>query len=438
MSLRLAGVLERCQGARLTSPSPSGYAYAAMKLWLKYAAGILFGAALFAVSPKYLLDEGGALASLAQISLRIGWYVFGVLLCVNLPLAILKLYEEKKFWRVEAKSTIFALVSLFIGSLMGIAAALIVLPVRIPLLSDTSSTSIQSLENGLLELFPKSLATALLSLGGMIVPALIFALSIGLAMAHDPIAARPAANLLDSLSRILHTINVFITEILGALLIPISAYALHVVSSSLVGGIYSSFLLIVAAASFGLTAIVIPVAVFLLNERKNPFPLIFSNVPALLAAFISGNLRFSSGTTIRVGRENLGIKRRYNAVIMPSMLIFGRMGTAFIAALAFVIILSSYSQLTISLSSLLLIALLIPAATILASATLDAGPIVVLTLSCGLFGRGFENGYLVMVPVALFLAMVAALIDALWMGLALTLAAQKLVPHDPKDPRHFI
>jgi len=409
-----------------------------MKLWLKYAAGILFGAALFAVSPKYLLNDGGALASLAEISLRIGWYVFGFLLCVNFPLAVLKLYEEKKFWRIEARSMAFSLISLFTGGLMGIAAALLVLPVRIPLLSDTSSQSVRSIGSGLAEIFPRNLAAAFLSPGGLIAPALVFALSVGLAMAHDPIAARPIANLLDSLSRVLHTINVFITEILGVLLIPISARALHVVSTSLNGGIYSSFLLIMAAASFGLVAMVIPLAIFLLNGRKNPFPLIFSNIPAVLAAFISGNLRFSSGSTIRLARENIGIKRRYNAVIMPTTLIFGRMGTAFIAALSFVIILSSYSQLTISMPSLLLIAMIIPMATIMASATMDAGPIVVLTLSCGFFGRGFENGYLVMVPVALFLSMVAALIDALWMGLAQVVAARRHVPLDPKDPRHFI
>lgn len=193
-----------------------------------------------------------------------------------------------------------------------------------------------------------------------------------------------------------------------------------------------------ASASLCLIVLVIPLAVFLLNGRKNPFPLIHSNVPAVLAAFVSGSLRFSSGSTIRLARENMGIKRRHIAVITPSMLIFGRMGTAFVAALSFVIILSSYSQLTISLPSLILIAFIIPLATIMASATIDAGPIVVLTLSCGFFGRGFENGYLVMVPVALFLSMVAALIDALWMGLAQAVAARRLVPLDPKDMLHFI
>lgn len=409
-----------------------------MKLWLKYAAGILFGAALFAVSPKYLLDEGGALATLAEISLRIGWYVFGFLLCVNFPLAIMKLYEEKKFWRIQARSLLFSLGSLLAGGFLGIAAALLALPVRIPLLSDTSSPLVQSMGKGLLGIFPRNLADAFLAPGGMIVPALVFALSVGLAMAHDPIAARPVANLLDSLSRILHTINVFITEILGVLLIPITARAIHAVSTSVVGGIYSSFFFIVAVASFGLIAVVIPLAVFLLNGRKNPFPLIFSNIPAVLAAFVSGSLRFSTGSTIRLTRENMGIKRRYNAVILPTSLVLGRMGTAFIAAISFVIILSSYSQLTISVPSLLLIAVLIPAATIVSCASLDAGPIVVLTLTCGLFGRGFENGYLVMLPVALLLSMVAALIDALWMGLSQALVARRLVPLDPKDLRHFI
>ena len=97
--------------------------------------------------------------------------------------------------------------------------------------------------------------------------------------------------------------------------------------------------------------------------RNNPFLIIFSGLPAALAAIASGNLRFSSGTTLRQTRENLGIKRRYNAILMPAGLFFGRAGTAFVAALSFVIILSSYSLLAISIPNLLLIALIIPLAT---------------------------------------------------------------------------
>ncbi|HWR11822.1 MAG TPA: cation:dicarboxylase symporter family transporter [Rectinemataceae bacterium] len=409
-----------------------------MKLWFKYAAGILFGAALFAVCPKTLLDDGGALASVAELSIRIGYYVFGALLCVNIPLSVLKLYEEKKFWSIGLKSLRFFLLSLFAATAIGIAAALVALPVRIPLLSDTSSQSVQSIGSGLFEIFPESLGAIFLGPGGRIVPAIVFAFIIGLAMAHDPIAARPAANLLDSLSRIFHTINAFMTEILGVLLIPISARALYLVTTSLGGGIYASFLLILGIASSALLLLFIPLAIFLLSGRKNPIPVLYSGLPAALAALISGNLRFSAGLTMRQARENLGIKRRYNAIAMPAGLLFGRAGTAFVAAISFVIILSSYSQLAISIPSLIAIFLLIPATTILASSSMQSGPIAVLTLSCGFFGRGFENGYLVMVPIAMLLSMIASLIDALWIGASQALVARHIIARDQKDSRHFI
>ena len=409
-----------------------------MKLWFKYAAGILFGAALFAVSPKSLLEDGGALASLAEISIRAGYYVFGALLCVNVPLAVLKLYEEKKFWNIGLRSLSFFILSIIFASLVGVMAALISLPVRVPLLSDTSAQSVNSFGSGLFEIFPQNLGAIFLSMGGTAAPAMVFAMSIGLAMAHDPMAARPVANLLDSFSRILHTINTFMTEILGVLLIPISARALFLVTTSLAGGIYASFLAILAIASFAVIAIIIPLAVYFLSGKSNPFPIIFSGLPAALAALISGNLRFSSGTTVRLTRENLGIKRRYNAILMPTGLFFGRAGTAFVAALSFVIILSSYSLLAVSIPNLLLIALIIPLATLAASASLQNGPLAVLTLGCGLFGRGFENGYLVMVPIAFLLSMTAALIDALWISAAQTIAARRLIPHDMKPSKHFI
>jgi Na+/H+-dicarboxylate symporter len=409
-----------------------------MKLWFKYAAGILVGAALYLVCPKPLLESGGAVAAIAEIALRIGYYILAALLCVNLPLSVVKLYEEKTFWAIELKASLYFIGSLIISSIAGILTALAFLPVRIPLLSDTSSQTAQGLGNGLLDVFPQSLGAIFINAGVSIVPALAFFLILGFAMAHDPMAAKPVANLLDSLSRILHTINVFITEILGVLLIPISARALHLVASAVSPGIYSSFLALLAFASAAMAAIVFPLAIYLLGERKNPFHSLFANLPASLAALASGSLRFSTGTTIRQTREDYGIKRRYNAATIPLGLLLGRAGTAFVAALSFVIILSSYSHLALSLPSLLLIAVFVPVATTAASASPQNGPITVLTLACGLFGRGFENGYLVMVPIAAVLSMAAAFLDALWIGASQAIVARRHIPRDGKAPRHYI
>jgi Na+/H+-dicarboxylate symporter len=409
-----------------------------MKLWFKYLAGIAFGALLFWVSPPSLFEPGAAFYLASEIAVRIGFYVLELLLLVNIPLAVVKLYEEKRFWGLSLQSFAFFALSLLVATILGLGAALLVLPIRLPLLSDIAAPVAQGFGKGFLELFPANISELFLRSGDWPLPALLLSLCIGLAMAHDPIAAKPFTNILDSLSRILHTINVFITEIAGALLIPISAKAFYLMAGSLRQGIYGSFILYLSSACIGLLLIVLPLALFLLNGKKNPLPLLYSSLPAALAAMSSGGMRFALGTIIRQSRENQGIKRRYNAVFLPSGLFTGRIGTAFIAAFSFVAVLSSYSQLTISLPRILLVAVLIPLASLAASTSLSSGPIAVITLACGLFGRGFENGYLVIVPVAFLLAMMAGFLDALWIGAAQSLVAKGSIKADSKVPRNFI
>jgi hypothetical protein len=83
-----------------------------MKLWFKYLAGIVFGALLFWVSPPSLFEPGAAFYQASEIALRIGFYVLELLLLVNLPLAVVKLYEEKRFWGLTFKSLSFFALSL--------------------------------------------------------------------------------------------------------------------------------------------------------------------------------------------------------------------------------------------------------------------------------------------------------------------------------------
>ncbi len=409
-----------------------------MKLWLKYSFGILFGALIYLVSPRSLLDPGGALAIAAEVATRIGYYIFDILLFTNLALAVLKLYEEKKFWKTGARALFFFLISTAAASVLGIIAALLVLPVRLPLLSETAAPNVERAGALLLSVFPENLLSIFLGSANVAVPLIVLSLSLGFAMAHDPVAARQVSNFFDSLSRLLHTMNVFITEIAAVLLIPISAVALRRLSLPLEGGLFAAFIPILLVASAALIGIFIPLALYFLGGRQNPFPLLYSSLPGALAAGISGNLRFASGTIIRESRENLGITRRYNSVLLPAGLLFGRTGTAFISAISFVIMLSSYSRLTISFGNILLIALIIPFATMLAASSFQAGPIAAITLASGFFGRGFESGFLVMVPITFLLSMMAGTIDALWIASAQAVADRRDVRMDRKDARHFI
>ncbi len=409
-----------------------------MKLWFKYLAGIAFGALLFWVSPPSLFEPGAAFSQASELAFRIGFYVMEALLLVNLPLAVVKLYEEKRFWKLTGTSLAFFSISLIVASTLGLVTALAFLPIRLPLLSDISAPVAQAFGKGWMSIFPDNLSELILKSGDMPIPALIFSLCVGLAIAHDPIAAKPLTDILDSFSRILHTINVFITEIVGALLIPISAQAFHNMARTLDGGIYGSFLAVLTLAWLSFALVIMPLALFFLGGKKNPYPLIYSNLPAALAAFSSGRLRFALGTILRQTRENQGIKRRYNALFMPSGLVFGRVGSAFIAAFSFVAILSSYTQLSLSLPRLSLVALIVPLATVAASFSLGSGPIAIITIGCALFGKGFENGFLIMAPIAILLSTMSGFLDALWIGAGQSIIARRNLKADPKLPRNFI
>jgi Na+/H+-dicarboxylate symporter len=409
-----------------------------MKLWLKYCAGILAGAALYLVAPKTLFESGGFLRQGAGIALRIGYYVFLPLLVTGIPLAVMKLCEEKKFWPIALRSLIYFILSSFIAALLGILVAQIPDIARLPLLADTASNAAQGLGQRLVDLFPANLGSLSGFSGDLAMPLLLLGLIVGLAMAHDPAAAKPVANILDSASRILYTINTFITEIFSVLLIPVTADSLNSLSKSLGNGAFSSFAAILIISSMAAVFILLPIVAYFALGRENPFPLIFAFLASSLAALASGNLRFAAGTMVREGAEDLGLRRRYSSVVMPIGLVFGRAGTTFVTAMCSIFILSSYSPLAGSFGNVLLMLIVVPAATIIAGAAIPGGPIAVLTLVCGIFGKGFENGYLVVAPIALLLSIVATALDLVWVGISQILCARRLVPAERKLSQHFI
>jgi Na+/H+-dicarboxylate symporter len=118
--------------------------------------------------------------------------------------------------------------------------------------------------------------------------------------------------------------------------------------------------------------------------------------------------------------------------------VFGRAGTALVTSTAFIVVLYSFSQLGVSAGSLLWIVVFAPIATILASSSPDLGAMGALMSLCALYGRGIENGYLYIVPVALPLAAIGCFLDALCAGSAAVLLARRSGHAQEKESRFFI
>ncbi|MCE5256436.1 MAG: dicarboxylate/amino acid:cation symporter [Spirochaetaceae bacterium] len=415
-----------------------GYAVPIMKLWLKYAIGMLLGTLLYFILPSGLLQDGGVLAKLSELSIHVGAYILVPLLCVNLSLSTMKLYEDRKFWGFALKACGFYLLSLLTATAAGMAGALVALPVHVPLLADTASQAVPNFNSSVFEIFPQNLASVFLRSGEYLVPVLFLFLVIGLAMSHDSSVAKPFASVLDSLSSILGVINVFITEILEILLIPITTRGIYLANSSISSGLYASFLQTLLLEALVLILVIMPLVIFLLNGRKNPYPILYAGLGAALASLASGDLRFSSGSIMRSVHENLGLQRRHNSILLPAGLLFGRVGTAFITASSFVIIISSYSRMGVSFANLLWMLFAIPFATVFMSSSLQNGPAMVLAFLCYLFGKGFENGYLVMIPLSFILAAIASCIDSIWIAASEALFEKRMTNRKEIPAARFI
>jgi Na+/H+-dicarboxylate symporter len=274
--------------------------------------------------------------------------------------------------------------------------------------------------------------------GHFLLPTYFLALLLGLAFSHDRAATKPVVQLFDSLSRVFYQINSFFVEFLGILIIAATARNVLELRSAARSDVYFPLLMTVGVETLVVALIVLPALLWFFGGKKNPYRVLYGLLAPSLAALVSGDLYFSLGTLMKHSKESLGVRRRANALDIPLAAIFGRAGTALVTSTAFIVVLSSYSNLGVSLGSLLWIVIFAPIATLLVGASPDRGAMAALMALCSLYGKGFENGFLIAAPVALPLIAIGAFLDALWIGCASLLLARRSELSQEKEARFFI
>jgi aerobic C4-dicarboxylate transport protein len=354
------------------------------------------------------------------------------------PIAVFELNGDKEFWKHLGRTILLLVAAVAAFTLAGVLAAAISRPDRIPLVGDANPAgSAVGLRDILLAVFPDSLFKVLGS-GDFLLPVYLLAVLLGLALSFDRAATKPVALLLDSLSRIFYQINSFFAEFLGVLVIAVAANNVFALRTASRPEVYRPLLLLVGVEVLVAAFVLIPAALWFLGGKKNPFRVVYALLGPAVAALVSGDVYFSLGALIKHGKESLGIRRRANLLAMPLALIFGRAGTSLVTATAFIVVLSSYSNLGVSLGSLLWIIAVAPFLTLLLGSAPDRGTMTALMTLCALYGKGFENGYLIIVPIALPLIAAGAFLDCLWAGAAALILARRDGMAVEKEARFFI
>lgn len=407
-----------------------------MKIWLKYLIAIAAGLMAGTFIP---FPGGGALDTIVELSLNLARYILVPLTFFSAIVGAHELHEEHRFGKTFVRAMVHSVVIVVAGSAVGTLGALVASTRRIPLSNDpvTVLEPMPDVGTTLLGLLPADGVTSLLS-GGFLLPVIVFAFTIGLALSFDRMVTKPSLALFDSLSRVFWHINNAFMEILTLPLIVVAAARAVMLGGNERLGVYGWLIaLIVAEAAFFVFGL-LPLLMFILDRRHNPYKVLAAFAAPALVSLTFGHTYAQGGVALRHLKESLGVRRRSSAVVMPVALALGRAGTAMVTATIFVAVINSYSSLGLDSSTIVWMMVWVPLATLLLGAAPAAGPVVALGGLCAAYGRGFESGYVLLVPAMLPLTLLAAFVDAIMVAGITTSVAGKADDAAPKSLRHFI
>ena len=410
-----------------------------MKVWLKLFIGSVAGIILGFLLPSGNQSIQQGIAWFAELAIRIGRYGLAPILVFSLTIAIYELRQDSQFWKLVFKTflVIFICAVFVIGA--GIFITLLFTPARIPILIEEQAEIISlDTAGNILKIFPSNMFSAVVSDGAFLLPICVFAFFLGMGLSYDRNYTKPVIALIDSLSRIFYHIISFFSEILGLVMIALSAYWAIQFQNVLRADVYRDIILLLGIFSVVLGFGVFPLFLYFLKPKTNPWAILYGSLGQAFAGFFSGDINFTLPVLLRHSKENLGIRRRANTVTISILTAFGRAGSAMVAAVAFIVIIKSYSSLGITSRDILIIAGRVLFISFLLAGHPGNGAFSALAVLCLGYGRGFEAGYLILKPLAFYLASIGTFLDVMICSFASYGISRYSGFQEDKEIRHFV
>jgi Na+/H+-dicarboxylate symporter len=417
-----------------------GFKYdSAMKVWLKLLIGALLGGFLGWLLPNDNPQLLSIVSWLCQMAIRIGRYGTVPILIFSLTIAIYELRQDGQFWPLILRSILLILGSAVVVIASGLLVAMLFPPDRIPIQIEEQAELISlDVYQGALDLFPSNMFAALFVDGIQLLPLCVFAFFLGMGLSYDRNYTKPVISLIDSLSRIFYHVVSFFSEILGLLIIALAAYWAIRFQEALRADVFRDLILLLAMFSVVMGFGILPLFLYIIRPKVNPWAALYGSLGPALGAFFSGDINFSIPVIFRHVKENLGVRRRSNTVTVALFAAFGRAGSAMVAAASFIVIIKSYSSLGVTLADVVSIgarATLI--SFLLARHSGDAAYTALAALCIG-YGRGYEAGYLILKPLAFYLIAVGTFLDVMINCFASFALARTGGFQENRKPRSFI
>jgi len=330
-----------------------------MKTWITYPAAVIFG-----ISASLLLQDWQPytviLQTVVPVARQIGIFVLFPIVFSLTTAAVASLRRYKDTVIIFSSAVFWGLFTALILSFVGLGLALVI-PFEFSAFSSASSTEIFLFDfSTLKQIVMNDNAFKYFTLNSeTLLPLIIIAVIIGIALRPDREAIRPAYVVVNSFAEGMLRLARIFTVIGPLLLLFISAqwfstFPLEVLISSenllFAGGVFVAML----AALF----IVLPLlfGLFTLFKGGNPYSMILGSLGALIATGFSGNFLFGTTPILALSQKNCGVRKRVGGISIPILTMLGRGGSAMIATYVLVKMLQSLGT-PLSLQTLVFIAL---------------------------------------------------------------------------------
>jgi len=410
-----------------------------MKIWIKFLIGAVLGLVIGLLLPDSE-KVYAALVWLEKLAIGAGRYAVIPVLVFALTISVYELRMDDQFWPMVLKNFLVIIaVSVFV-IFSGIVVTTIFSPERIPIetIEQTEVLGLNVAEN-ITDIFPSNMFSVLAGGGSYLFPVCVFAFFLGIGLSYDKNYTKPVISLIDSLSRIFYHIVSFFTEILGFILIVLAAFWAVRFHSVWEAKVFKELILMLGIFSVVLCFGILPLFLYLLKPRVNPWRILYGFLGPAIAAFFSGDVNFSVPVLMRHTKENFGIRRRSSALSLALFSTFCRCGSAMVAVAAFIVIIKSYSYLRIAPSVLFLIgfqALLI--SFVLARHPGEGAFIALAALCLSYSGGEYSAGYLILKPLAFYLVAIGTFIDVMLSAFGTYVIAKLNGFIEEKNLVHFI
>ncbi|MDR2482485.1 MAG: cation:dicarboxylase symporter family transporter [Treponema sp.] len=410
-----------------------------MKHWIKLLTGSLLGVFLGFFLPQNIPELSAALTWLERLVISIGRYAVVPVLFFSLSISVYELRQDGKFWGLLLRSLLtMAAGAVFIIS-AGILAVFLFPPSRIQISNEEqiAAVSLGTLDS-ILEIFPSNMLAALTGGGVYLLPVCVFAVFLGIGLSGDRNQTKPVITLIDSLSHIFYYIVSVLSDVVALLFVILSAYWAVRYRAVLADGKFRDLILLLGGLSGVLGLAVMPLLLYALKPRMNPWAALYGSFGPALTAFFSGDVNFTLPVLMRHVKENLGVRRRANALTLSLFSVFGRAGSAMTAAVSLIVIISSYSSLEITRADILSIGIRACVISFLLFRHPGDGAYTALAVLCAGYSGEYKAGYLNLRPLAFFLTATGAFLDVMFASFASCAIARKSGLQEARHPRHFI